>query len=86
MLTVYSMPGCSHCDDLKDYLNANAIDYISVDCSEDQEKAKAIVEKTQQYEVPITVYKEGTDEEKYLIGFQEDSFKGFLTVCKGMIY
>lgn len=79
MLTIYSMPGCGYCDELKDYLKENNIPYTEIDCAKDQNKAHAIIEKTKQLSVPITVIHEGTDDEKFLIGFQKDAFAQFLT-------
>ena len=50
---VYSTPTCPYCIMAKDYLKENKIGFKEINVAIDQEKAKYIVEKTNQMGVPV---------------------------------
>ena len=52
---VYSTKTCPHCVRLKEYLNDNKIEFEDIDVSEDQEKAREMVDLTGQMGVPVIV-------------------------------
>ncbi len=52
---VYSTKTCPHCVRAKEYLSANNIEFEEIDVSEDQEKAREMVELTGQMGVPVIV-------------------------------
>lgn len=52
-VTVYTTPTCSWCTAVKQHLQAHAVSFEEVDVSADMQKAKAMVEKTGQYGVPV---------------------------------
>ncbi len=78
MIEIYSVPGCGHCNDLKEFLAKKEINFITHDCSVDAEAATYIVDKTQQSNVPITVFYRDTSKEHVVIGFNEDVFESIL--------
>ncbi len=52
-VTVYSTPSCSWCQAAKDHLQAHGIPFEDVDVSADMDRARAMVEKSGQYGVPV---------------------------------
>jgi glutaredoxin 3 len=67
---VYSTPACSHCRDLKRFLEENGIDFQDIDVSKDREAAKEMVEKTSQLSVPVAEI-----DGKIIVGFKKDEIK-----------
>ena len=52
-IVIYSTPTCPYCGMAKDYFRSLKLEFIEIDVSKDNEKAKYIVEKTQQMGVPV---------------------------------
>ncbi len=52
---VYSTKTCPHCVRAKEYLEGKNIEFEDIDVSEDQEKAREMVELTGQMGVPVIV-------------------------------
>lgn len=65
---VYSTPTCPYCQQVKEYLKENNIDFTDFDVSRDQEKLKEMQDKTGQMGVPVIVIDgeiiKGFDQEK----------------------
>ncbi len=61
---VYSTPTCPHCVRLKDYLKENDIEFEDIDVSANPEKAREMVDLTDQMGVPVVVIGE-----EAIIGF-----------------
>ncbi len=51
---VYSTPTCPHCTQVKNFLDANNIDYKEYNVAENTEKAQEMIQKTGQRGVPVT--------------------------------
>lgn len=69
-VTVYSTPTCPFCKQVKEYLSENDIEFTDVDVSQDAAAAEAMVQKTGQMGVPVTVIGSGSDEQ-VIIGFDK---------------
>ncbi len=54
-VTVYSTATCPHCIRAKEYLEDNNVDFENIDVSQDQAKAKEMVDLTGQMGVPVIV-------------------------------
>ena len=52
---VYSTKICPHCEKLKDFLRENNIEFEDINVSEDQEKAREMVQLTGQMGVPVAL-------------------------------
>ena len=52
-VTVYSTPTCSWCQVVKEHLQTHGIAFEDVDVSTDMERARAMIEKSGQYGVPV---------------------------------
>ncbi len=71
-VTVYTTPTCPWCKKTKAFLDDNDVDYEELDVASDQDAAKEMIEKTGQRGVPVTVIRDG-DEEEVVVGFDEDA-------------
>lgn len=69
-IEVFTTPSCPYCHKLKDWLDENGYDYTDYDVSSNREKAKEMIERTQQRGVPQTFI--GDHE---IIGFQPDKIE-----------
>lgn len=69
-IEVYTTPSCPYCKKLKQWLDENGYEYTDYNVSENRDKAKEMIERTQQRGVPQTFI---GDEE--VIGFQPDRIK-----------
>jgi glutaredoxin 3 len=52
-VTVYSTPTCPFCNQLKEHLSKNNIEFENIDVSADQEKAQEMIKKSGQMGVPV---------------------------------
>lgn len=52
-ITIYSTPTCPYCQQAKNYLKDNNIDFTDIDVANDNEKAQEMVEKSGQMGVPV---------------------------------
>jgi len=52
-VTVYSTPTCPYCNRTKDFLKAHNVAFTNIDVSNDENAAKAMVEKSGQMGVPV---------------------------------
>lgn len=73
-VTVYSTPTCPWCKKVKEFLESKAVDFEDIDVSTDQEKANAMIAKSGQMGVPVTVITHDNKKEEVIIGFDEKSF------------
>jgi glutaredoxin 3 len=74
-MTVYTMPTCHWCHQLKDFLDSKGIKYTDIDVSVDREKAEEMVEKTGQMGVPVSEI-----DGEYVIGFDQEKIKKLLNI------
>ena len=50
---VYTTPTCSWCTAVKQHLHSHAVSFEEIDVSTDMQRARAMVEKSGQYGVPV---------------------------------
>ncbi len=75
-VNVYSTPTCPWCHKLKDWLKAHKIQFNDLDVAENEEARNEMLEKSGQMGVPVTII----DDEKVIIGFDEDALKKELQI------
>ena len=75
-VNVYSTPTCPWCHRLKDWLKAHKIQFNDLDVAENEEARNEMLEKSGQMGVPVTII----DDEKVIIGFDEDALKKELQI------
>lgn len=66
-ITVYSTSTCPHCKRVKSFLKENNVTFDNIDVSENQEKAKEMVEKSGQMGVPVLDI-----DGEIIVGFDKD--------------
>jgi glutaredoxin-like YruB-family protein len=69
-LIVYTQPSCGYCQELKDYLKKNSIDFEEKDITKDRAAWDELVNKYKARATPLAVYGEKT-----LLGFNPDELK-----------
>lgn len=69
-ITIYTTPTCGYCKGAKDFLRTNNIEFTEIDVSQNQAKAKEMIEKSGQMGVPVIVVGEGPGQE-LIIGFDQ---------------
>ena len=69
-VTIYSTPTCQYCEQAKEYMKENEIDYKEYDVSSDAERRKEMIEQSGQMGVPVIVL--GDD---LMVGFEKDRFQ-----------
>ena len=69
-VTLYTTPSCQYCEQAKEYMKENDIDYKYYDVSEDTDRRKEMIEKSGQMGVPVI---ELGDE--LMVGFDEERFE-----------
>lgn len=69
-VTLYTTPSCQYCEQAKEYMKENDIDYKYYDVSEDTDRRKEMIEKSGQMGVPVI---ELGDE--MMVGFDEERFE-----------
>jgi glutaredoxin-like YruB-family protein len=72
-VTLYTTPSCQYCEQAKEYMKENDIDYKYYDVSEDTDRRKEMIEKSGQMGVPVI---ELGDE--MMVGFDEERFEGMV--------
>lgn len=76
-ITLYTTPSCQYCEQAKEYMKENDIDYKYYDVSEDTDRRKEMIEKSGQMGVPVI---ELGDE--MMIGFDEERFEKLIEAHK----
>ena len=74
-IRVYSTPTCSHCRDLKRFLDEKGIEYEEIDVSRERDAAKEMVEKSGQLGVPVMDV-----DGKIVVGFDREKVKETLGI------
>jgi len=69
-VTLYTTPSCQYCEQAKEYMKENDIDYKYYDVSDDTDRRKEMIEKSGQMGVPVI---ELGDE--LMVGFDEKRFE-----------
>jgi glutaredoxin 3 len=76
-IKVYSTSTCPWCTKLKEYLDEKKVKYESIDVSQDQEAAQAMVKKSGQMGVPQTEING-----KIIVGFDKEAIDKELAELK----
>ena len=74
-IKVYSTDACPWCDKVKDFLKETNVEFEYIDVGADQEKAKEMVEKSNQMGVPV-IDVDGT----IVVGFDIKKLKELLKI------
>ena len=76
VVVVYSTPTWPYCHKVKEFLSQNNIKFQDYDVATDRDKAKEMVEKTQQMGVPVIVI----DDKDIVIGFDQSKLSELLEI------
>ena len=74
-VTIYSTPTCSFCNNAKEYMKENDIEFTAIDVAEDEEARKTMIERSGQMSVPVIIVEKGEGEDKkeqILVGFDAE--------------
>ena len=74
-IKVFSSPMCPYCMTLKSFLKEHNIEFEEIDVSQNQEEARAMVEKTGQMGVPV-LEKDG----QFVVGFDKEKICELLNI------
>ncbi len=74
-IVIYSTPTCPYCNMVKDYLREKGYEYEDFNVAENQEKAREMVEKSQQMGVPVIDI-----DGKIIIGFDREEINAALGI------
>lgn len=69
-ITIYTTPTCQYCEQAKDYMKENDIDYKEYDVSSDTKRRKEMIETSGQMGVPVLVLGD-----QMMVGFEEGRFE-----------
>jgi len=72
---VYTTPTCPYCIRAKQYLTDNKIQFESIDVSENQDKAKEMMDKSGQMGVPVLDI-----DGKIIVGFDKEEIQKALGI------
>ena len=53
VIKIYTTPTCAYCKMAKDYFKSKGLEYAEYDVSKDIDKQKEMIDKTQQFGVPV---------------------------------
>lgn len=67
-VTIYTTPTCSYCRATKELFQQHQVAYTEVDVSQDQAKAREMIQKSGQMGVPVIMVGEGTETE-IIVGY-----------------
>ncbi len=74
-ITIYSLPSCSHCKNLKKFFSDYSIEYAEFDVSIDFNKQREMIEKSGQTGAPVIVIGDET-----VIGYDRVRLKKMLNL------
>jgi glutaredoxin-like YruB-family protein len=74
---VYTMPGCSFCGMVKEYLTKVGVEYQEYDVSKDRDRAKEMMMKSRQKAVPVLDING-----RIIVGFRPDAIQNALNSPK----
>lgn len=78
-VTIYTTQTCGFCRATKELFHTHGVTYTEIDVGTDQNQARAMIEKSGQMGVPVTVIGEGEGEE-VIVGYD----RGRLTKSLGI--
>jgi glutaredoxin-like YruB-family protein len=81
-VTVYSTTVCPYCKIEKQWLEKNDVKYKNIFVDEDEDAAEAMIKKSGQMGVPVTVIVPKEGKEKVVVGFDKPELAKILEVCE----
>ncbi|MEK7603556.1 MAG: glutaredoxin domain-containing protein [Patescibacteria group bacterium] len=72
-IKIYTTPICAFCKMAKDLFKSKGLGYTEYDVSKDMDKQKEMIDKTQQYGVPVIDI-----DGKIIIGFDKNKIEEYL--------
>ena len=81
-VTVYSTVVCPYCKMEKQWLEKNDIKYKNVFIDEDDAAAEAMIKKSKQMGVPVTVIVPEKGKEKIIVGFDKPELSKILEISE----
>ncbi len=79
-VVIYSTPTCHFCHMAKEMFTAHNIPFTDHNVASDLEKRKEMVDKTGQMGVPVITVTPQGQEEKVIIGFDEEYLRQLLNI------
>jgi len=79
-VTVYSTVVCPYCKIEKQWLEKNDVKYKNIFIDEDEDAADAMIKKSKQMGVPVTVIVTKEGKEKVIIGFDKPELSKILEI------
>ncbi len=82
-ITIYSTPTCPYCKMAKEFFKENKVEYEDIDVAADQDRAREMVEKSEQMGVPVIVIPAeltSTKKEEVIVGFDRDKISELLGI------
>ncbi|HLD26125.1 MAG TPA: glutaredoxin family protein [Candidatus Andersenbacteria bacterium] len=70
-VTIYTTKTCGFCRATKEFFQEHGVEYQEVDVGSDQDQARAMIEKSGQMGVPVTVIGEG-EGEAVIVGYDRE--------------
>ena len=74
VIKIYTTPTCAYCKMAKDYFKSKGLEYAEYDVSKDIDKQKEMIDKTQQFGVPVIDI-----DGKIVIGFDRPKIEELLS-------
>lgn len=78
-VTIYTTKMCGFCKAEKNFFDEKGVAYNEIDVGVNQGKAREMIEKSGQMGVPVTVIKEG-DNEELVVGFDKQRLATALNI------
>lgn len=75
MIKIYSTPTCPYCVTLKEFLKEKGFEFEDIDVSKDEKALQEMVDKTQQYGVPVIDI-----DGQVVVGFDKEKISQLLNI------
>jgi glutaredoxin-like YruB-family protein len=79
-VTVYSTVVCPYCKIEKQWLEKNDVKYKNIFIDDDEDAAEAMIKKSKQMGVPVTVIVTKEGKEKVIVGFDKQELSKMLEI------
>lgn len=75
-VTIYSLPTCHTCHEIKEFLSKNNVSFTDYDVSSDEARKKEMIEKSGQMSVPVIFV-----DEEMVLGFDRPKLGQLLNIA-----
>lgn len=79
-IKIYSTPSCVYCNLLKDYLKEKKVAFENIDVSVDQAAGQAMIQKSGQMGVPVSIITSDDGKEEVIVGFDKQRISTLLNI------